>query len=194
MIIYFLMVSEKGELMCMCLRVCQRECVCTCARMCGCAGACVDADDCVPLRECPDCVVTVFGAACARISVHLALHPDSSTLSQHPPPPPLPRPPASVYPPSIYSGVHLSRIRPCIPAQSIIFPVPKEGAKNQLSLGWAAGTQSSSVGDWEIFTHLPADTVWEERGALLPSRSLSPNWLLVPSPSLRSFGPQGHSF
>lgn len=100
-------------------------------------------------------------------------------------------PPSCIRPsvhPSIRQSVCLSRIRPSIPVRSIVFPIPKEGAKNQLSFSWAAGTQSSPDGGSQRFTHLPADTArLGKKGALShppghlppsegPSRPLLPPW------------------
>ena len=175
------------------MRVCVCVCVCVCARaqmcVCGCAGARVDADDCVCL-----CVSVLIVCACVRCCLcssqrASSLAPVSSTLAHTPPPPAASPSHLSIHPsihPSIYSSVHLSRIRPRVPAQSIIFPVPKEGAKNQLSLGWASGTQELARRrrDSERFAHLPADTVWR-KGApshpldLLPSSLLASGAIVV---------------
>ena len=127
--------------------------------------------------------------ACARVPrlgarVFWWCSPSSLRASVSSTPPP-PHPPPSSHP-SIRQSVYLSRIRPSIPVRSIIFPIPKEGAKNQLSFSWAAGTQSSPDGGSQRFTHLPADTArLGRKGALShppgllppsegPSRSLLP--------------------
>lgn len=114
---------------------------------------------------------------CSGECVHLALH--LSRLLFHPSLPltsPIPSIHSSSQPASQLFIRPSLRIRPSIPVQSIIFPVPKEGAKTQLSLGWAAGTQSSPDEGLDRFTHLPADTACEKRGALSPS---------LPPPSFR---------
>ena len=152
-----------------------RVCVCARAHMrgCGCAGARVDADNCVLVLECPDWARVCSGDARPRACAH------PSRLLLHLPT--LPHPPIR---PSV--SLSLSRIRPSIPVRSIIFPIPKEGAKNQLSFSWAASTQSSPDGGSQRFTHLPADTArLGRKGALShpsgllppsegPSRSLLP--------------------
>ena len=126
-------------------------------RGCGCAGARVDADNCVPVLECPDWERVCSGDARTRACAH------PSRLLLHLPT--LPHPPIS---PSVHPSVCLSRIRPSIPVRSIIFPIPKEGAKNQLSFSWAACTQSSQDGGSQRFLHLPADTTrLGKKGALL---------------------------
>lgn len=141
------MISEKGELR---ARVCARAHM----RGCGCAGARVDADNCVPVLECPDWARVCSGDARTRACAQ---------PSRLPPP----HPPASTHE-SIRPSVCLSRIRPSIPVRSIIFPIPKEGAKSQLSFSWAACTQSSPDGGSQRFLHLPADTTrLGKKGALL---------------------------
>lgn len=157
-------------------------CVCVRARahMRGCgAGARVDADNCVPELECPDWARVCSGDARPRACAH------PSRLLLH-----LPTPPPSTHP-SIRQSVCLSRIRPSVPVRSIVFPIPKEGAKNQLSFIWAAGTQSSPDGGSQRFTHLPADTarLGRKGGALLPSWSPPPSE--GPSRSLLPSVPRG---
>lgn len=149
----------------MCACVCVGLCAYARARKCVYVGARVPAWARTIVCLCVSALIVcayIPANARARARLHLALHPSLRLF--HTPPPP------SIHP-SIYSSVRLSRIRPSILVQSIIFPVPKEGAKNQLSLGWSAGTQSSPDGGSERVTHLPADTAWEKRGALLPSPS-----------------------
>ena len=140
------------------------------------------------------CLCSSDPIVCAYVPAMLALEPARNWLADS-----FTSPPSSIHPsvrpsvrPSIHPSVHFSRIRASIPLQSIIFPVPKEGAKNQLSLGWAGGTKSSPDASSQRFTHLPADKAWEERGALSPFRSPL-SYRRGPSRSLPPLGPRGRS-